>query len=526
MLRFALRRDRVRTPVWGLSIALLFLYAVTALDAVYPTAADRQVRAELVSSPAAVMMSGPGYGLDDYTLGALVANEFALWAMIAVAIMNVLLVVRHTRAEEETGRSELVRAGVVGRHAPATATFLLALVANALVTVLSGAVLAAAGLEAVDSFALASAVGVTGLVFAAVGLVTSQLTEHARTASGMGLAALGAAFLLRAIGDVQETHGSWVSWLSPIGWAQQIRAFVDLRWWPLALSLALVVLLLALAAFLASRRDVDAGLLPPRAGPANAAPRLRSPFALAWRQQVGSVVAWGAGIGVMAYASGTFVDSVGDMVDELSITSPEMAALFGEDDMVNGFVALLSVFMALAVGGFATASALRARTEETSGRVEPVLATATGRTRWLGAQLAVTVLGSAILLVVSGLTLGLGALTAGVTTPSLGEYVVASVVYLPAVLALVGVVWVCLGWRPGLAGLAWVVLVWALVVGIFGSLLEDVPDAAKGVSPYWHIPQLPGADVDAGSLGLLTLVALALLALGFVGFRRRDIRSS
>ncbi|MBD8079716.1 polyketide antibiotic transporter [Cellulosimicrobium arenosum] len=525
-MRLALRRDRVRTPVWAFSVALLFLYAVTALDAVYPTAADRQVRAELVSSPAAIMMSGPGYGLDDYTLGALVANEFALWAMIAVAIMNVLLVVRHTRAEEETGRSELVRAGVVGRHAPATATFLLALIANALVAVLSGAVLVAAGLAAADSFALGAAVGVTGLVFAAVGLVTSQLTEHARTASGLGLAALGVAFLLRAIGDVQQTHGSWVSWLSPIGWAQQIRSFVDLRWWPLALSLALVVLLLLLASSLATRRDVGAGLFPPRAGPADAARSLRSPFALAWRQQLGSVVAWGAGIAVMAYASGTFVDSVGDMVDELTATSPEMAALFGEDDLVNGFVAVLTVFMALAVGGFAISSALRARAEETSGRAEPVLATATSRTRWLGAQLAVTVLGSVVLLVVSGLALGLGALTVGVTTPTLGEYVAAAVVYLPAVLALVGVVWVCLGWRPGLAGLAWVLFLWAFVVGIFGSLLEDLPDAARGVSPYWHVPQLPGDDLDAGSLGLLTLVALALLAVGFVGFRRRDVTST
>lgn len=525
LLRFGLRRDRVRLLVWVGSVALLFLYAATALDAVYPTAADRQVRAQLVSSPAAIMMSGPGYGLDDYTLGAMVANEFTLWAVVAVAIMNILLVVRHTRAEEESGRSELVRAGVVGRHAPATAAVLLAVVADALVAVLTGLVLVAAGLAVVDSFALGLAVGVTGLVFAAVAVVTSQLTEHGRTASGLALAVLGVAYLLRAVGDVEQTHGSWVSWLSPIAWGQQLRAFVDLRWWPLALSLALVAILLLAGSALAARRDVGAGLFPARAGRARAPESLRGPFALAWRQQRGSVVAWGAGIGLMAYASGTFADSVSSMVDELAATNPTILELFGEADMVAGFVAVMTVFLALAVGGFAVASAQRARAEESSGRVEPVLATATSRTRWLGGQLAVTVLGVFVLLLVAGVALGLGALSVGVTDPGVGEYVLAALVYLPAVLVLVGLVWLFLGWRPGLGGLAWVVLVWAFVVGIFGGLL-DLPGAVKGVSPYWHVPQLPADEVDGVALAVLSAVALALLVLGFVGFRRRDVASS
>ncbi|WP_083259493.1 ABC transporter permease [Cellulosimicrobium cellulans] len=525
LLRFALRRDRVRTAVWAASVALLFLYAATALDAVYPTAADRQVRAQLVSSPAAIMMSGPGYGLDDYTLGAMVANEFTLWAMVAVAIMNVLLVVRHTRAEEESGRSELVRAGVVGRHAPATAALLLAVVADLLIAVLSGSVLVAAGLAAVDSFALGLAVGVTGLVFAAVAVVTSQLTAHGRTASGLALAVLGAAYLLRAVGDVEQLHGSWVSWLSPIAWGQQIRAFVDLRWWPLALSLALVVLLLLAGSALAARRDVGAGLLPPRRGRADAAASLRGPFALAWRQQRGSVLAWGVGIGLMAYASGTFADSVSEMVDELAATNPAILELFGEADMVAGFVGVMTVFLALAVGGFAVASALRVRAEETSGRAEPVLATATSRAGWLGGQLAVTALGALVLLLVAGLALGLGALSVGVSDPGLGEYVLAALAYSPAVLALVGVVWLFLGWRPGLVGLAWVVLAWAFVVGMFGGLL-DLPDAVMGLSPYWHVPQLPADQVDGTGLAALSAVAVALLALGFAGFRRRDVTSS
>lgn len=519
LLRFVLRRDRVRIPVWTASVALLFGYAAVALDTLYPTAADRQARAALVSSPAGIMLSGPQYGIEDYTLGAMIANEMALTVMVAVAIMSIFLVVRHTRAEEETGRAELVRAGVVGRHAPATAAFVAAVVANAAIALATGVVLVATGLDAVDSLALGAAVGVTGLVFAAVAVVTSQVTEHARGASGLALAVLGVAFLLRAVGDVQEEHGSWVSWLSPIGWAQQIRAFVDLRWWPLGLSVALVVLLLALGAALAARRDLGAGLVPPRAGRPDAARWLASPLALAWRQQRASVLAWAIGIGVTALACGTFVDSVGDMV----AANPEVAQMIGDaSDLVAGFVAVMALFLGLGAGGFAVASAQRARGEETAGRLEPVLATGVGRVRWLAGQLVVTLVGTCVLLAVSAVGLWLGALSVGEDAFGLGDHLAASFAYLPAVAVVAGVAVAAFGSRPGLAALAWALLAYSFVVTMFGALL-DLPSWASGLSPFWHVPQLPGADAEPWPFVWLTLLAVVLVALGLAGFRRRDV---
>ena len=44
---------------------------------------------------------------------------------IAVAVLALFLVVRHTRTEEETGRLELLGATVVGRQAPLTAALLV-----------------------------------------------------------------------------------------------------------------------------------------------------------------------------------------------------------------------------------------------------------------------------------------------------------------------------------------------------------------------------------------------------------------
>jgi ABC-2 type transport system permease protein len=350
-------------------------------------------------------------------------------------------------------------------------------------------------------------------------VVTSQVTEHARAASGLALALLGIAFLLRAIGDVQTEHGSWVSWLSPIGWAQQIRAFVDLRWWPLGLSLALVVLLLVLGAALAAKRDLGAGLVPPRAGRPDAAAWLAGPLALAWRQQRASVLAWGVGVGVTALACGTFVDSVGDMVAE----NPDVAAMLGDPtDLTSGFVAIMALFLGLGACGFAVASAQRARGEETAGRLEPLLATGLGRLRWYGGQLVVTLLGTAVLLAASALGLWLGALSVGEDTFGLVDYLSASFAYLPAIAVVTGVAVAAFGWRPGLAVLAWALLAYSFVVTMFGALL-DLPDTARAVSPFWHVPQLPGTEVEPWPFVWLTVIAVALVTAGLAGFRKRDV---
>lgn len=522
LLRFFLRRDRVRIPVWVGSLALMYAYASVALGTLYDTQDARQARATLMSSPAAIMMSGPGYGTEHYTLGAMIANEMALTALIAVAIMNVQLIVRHTRAEEESGRSELVRAAVVGRHAPSIAAFGTALVANLTIAVAIGAVLSGTGLAVVDSFTLGAAAGMTGLVFAAVAVVTSQVTEHSRAAAGMGLAAIGAAWFLDATGNIEEPHGSWVVWTSPIGWAHQIRAFVDLRWWPLAPPVAAVAGLLFLGATLGARRDVGAGLVAQRAGRAQAVPSLRGPLALAWRQQRASILAWSIGVGVMMFACGTFVDSLHDMVDKMATGNSMILEVLGESGLVGGFISVMMLYAALAACAFAISSVLRARAEELAGRMEPLLATPVSRLGWLGAQLAVTAIGTALLSLVAGITLGLGALSVGATDPALVEYAGAALMYLPGIAVFVGLAVCAFGWRPSLMPAVWALLAYAFVAGLFGALL-NLPQWASAVSPLWHVPRFPVEDVEWAPMVGLTGVALALIGVGLVGFRRRDV---
>src|SRR3954453_17713818 len=220
----------------------------------------------------------------------MIANELSLSVMVAAAIMSIQLVVRHTRAEEESGRAELIRAGIVGRRAPLTAALLEAALADLAVVAVIAAGLTASGLAPVDSLALATGIGLTGLLFGAVAAVTAQLSAHARAASGWALAVLGAAAVVRGVGDTLHAHGSPLSWFSPIAWAQQTRPFVDLRWWPLLLSLALIAVLTGCAYALSGRRDFAVGVVAPRRGPSEAAPSLRGVGPLLVRLQRGTVL--------------------------------------------------------------------------------------------------------------------------------------------------------------------------------------------------------------------------------------------
>jgi len=519
LLRLALRRDRIKLPIWTVAIGLGMLYAVTALDAAYPTAADRQVRADLMKSPAATMMSGPGYGLDNYTLGAMISNEMVLWLIGPAALMSIFLVVRHTRAEEESGRAELIRSGVVGRDASLAAALLAAAIANLAIAALCTLALLSGGLSAPDSAAVGAGIGLTGLAFAGVAAITAQLSEHSRSASGTAVAVIGAALLLRAIGDSAQQGGNAVSWLSPLAWGQQTRPFVDLRWWPLLLPIGLFLICVWIGYQLAARRDVGAGLVPPRPGRPQASAGLASPFALAVRQQRVALIGWGAGLFVFALGTGSMSGSITEAVAE----NPNMAKVFeaSGQDPVEAFFVTMALFFALTVAAFAITSLQRLRSEERSGHTEAVLATAVGRWTWLASWLGFTVVATIGLLAVSGLGIGIGA-AGSEGSAAFGQAMAACLAQLPAVLVVTGVAAALFGLRPPLMPLTWVLFAYFSLVGMFGALL-DLPSALLDISPFAHSPAVPAEDVQAAPLITLFLLGAILVVGAGLAFRRRDL---
>ena len=188
--------------------------------------------------------------------------------------MSMFFVGRHTRGEEQSGRSELIGAAPVGRSAPLTAALLVVTAAQVLLGVLVALTMIGFDQPAAGSLALGASLTGVGLVFAGVAAVAVQIGQTTSAASGMVGAAIGGAYLLRAAGDVGD---GTLSWLSPIGWGQAMRPFAGERWWPLALSLAAAAALAGAAFALRARRDEGAGLVEPRPGPATARRRADAP---------------------------------------------------------------------------------------------------------------------------------------------------------------------------------------------------------------------------------------------------------
>jgi ABC-2 type transport system permease protein len=521
LLRLALRRDRVLVPAWVLGISGMAYFSAAATVGLYPDLPDRVVAAGAVNGSAAlVALYGRIY--DPTSLGELSLFKMTAFGAAMVGIIMIVLAVRHTRAEEESGRLELVGAGVVGRSAPLAAGLLLVGIASTGIAVLTALGLTAAGLPLAGSIAFGAAWGTTGMLFGVLGGIAAQLTTTGRAATSLGLMAMATAYVLRAVGDLAEEGPSWLSWLSPIGWSQQVRAFSGTRWGILVLPVVATALLLPVALWLRSRRDLGAGLVADRPGPAEG--RLASAWGLAWRLQRSALLGWALAASLMGLVLGSVADSVSGFLD-----SPQMAEFL---ERLGGVQGLTDMFLAAEVGiigsimaAYGIAATRWLHTEEEDQRAEMVLATGTSRRVWAFSHTLVALAGVAALLLVSGLAIGTGHALAIADPSQVLRIVAASATRIPAAWVMVGLAVAIWGLWPRLSWLAWLLFVAFLVMGEFGALWE-LPRWVMDLSPFAHSPIVPGPDPNLLGLPVLLVIAVGLLALGLARFDRRDLVST
>jgi polyether ionophore transport system permease protein len=517
LTRFAVRRERIRIAVWIASIVLVVAATVGSVKGLYPTQADLDVAARASQdNAAAIVFNGPPLALD--TVGGEVAFQTGTYGLILMGLMSLFMLGRMTRGEEEAGRAELVRSLPVGRHALPAAALVTVSAMNVVTGALVIVCLLGLGLPATGSVVFGLSFTLFGLLFAACTLLLAQVTENARVVYGLGGLLLGAAFLLRAIGDVGD---GTVSWFSPIGWAQKSRPYAGEQWWPFLVIVGATVVIAWSAAAVARRRDLGAGVVQPRAGHARAPRTLGSALGLATRLQRASLVGWSAGVAVLAIAYGSIADSINEFVkDNQSLT--DIVAAQGNGTIVEQYFAMSFRILALVATGFAIQSALRVRSEELAGRAESVLATPVPRARWAASHLTIAFGGTLLVLVLSGAAFGLADTAVTGSTSAIGDGVVGLLAFAPAVWVLVGLVVALVGVVPRATSLAWAALGACFVIGMFGQLL-DLPTWLQDLSPFEHVPRYPIADLDLVPLALLLALAVGLTLVGLAGLRRRDL---
>jgi ABC-2 type transport system permease protein len=359
------------------------------------------------------------------------------------------------------------------------------------------------------------------MVFAAITAVAVQITEYSRAASGLAGLALGIAYVIRAAGDALREGGSALSWLSPLAWPQQTRAYADGRWWPLLLSFALILTVTAVAYSLSSRRDLGAGLVPPRPGHREAPGWLATPVALAARLQRAGLIGWACAL----VASGALYGGIGNtIVDSFDDLPDQVVDIMGghASRMLDGYLGTMAFFDALLVTVFAILAVQSLRTEETTGRTEPVLATATGRVAWFAGYIDVAALGAPALLATTGLAFGVAlALSVG-DAGYVVDGLVSHRVFAPAVLLVLAVAALLYGILPQAIGAAWALLGFALALGFFGPIM-NLPQWIHELSPFQHIARIPMDDLRWPALIILTVPAAASAAIGAYRFQERDL---
>jgi ABC-2 type transport system permease protein len=347
-----------------------------------------------------------------------------------------------------------------------------------------------------------------------------QLTATSRAAGGIALAALGLAFVVRASADTAAGSGQNLAYASFLGWAERVSPFGDNRLWWLAPAAAVTLVLLVVADALLQRRDLGSGMWAARPGRARASGQLSTPLGLAWRLQRGPLLGWTIGYAVL----GSVVGSIAASVDQI-VNSPSVEEMFrkmsgGQGTILDVFFGAELRFMAIGAAAYGIATALRLRSEEAAGRAEVVLATHVSRSRWLASHALIAMVGSLWLLAVVGVSAGVSARS--VTDTGVGDLLPAALATAPAVLVCVALTVVLFGFLPHWSAFAWGLLALFVLLGEFGVLLE-LPGWALGLSPFDHLGSLPGGTANGAGLAGLLVVAAAVTAAGFAGFRRRDL---
>lgn len=519
MIRLILRRDRIIIPLFIIFMALFVAFVAASFINLYSDEALRMAfYLQLKNNPTVVSLLG---SLLDPSIGGLTAWRVGFPASLIIGLISVFLMIRHTRSEERKGRLELINSSKVGRQAVLSAALITTFGVNLIIAVLIGLGLIAQGLDVYSSLVLGMSLAAFGCLFAAITGVAVQLTESSGDARYLMAGLLVAFFMVRIFGWDDGDY-AWVSWLTPYGWVHHIGPFADNKTWIFAILLAFIVGLTALAYWLSSLRDLGAGIITQRPGPARASKHLQSSLALAWRLHRGMLVFWIIIFVLMGAMLGFTVQTITDMIT----TNPQFVNLIlqlgGNTGVTDSYFTMMLAFLSEIFAFYAIIATLKLQSQESKKYSEMVLTSSVSRSQWAISNLLFAVLAPALVLIIFALSMGL---SYGIITNNISDTIRilgAALVYLPAVWLFTGISMALFGLKPRLASLSWVALGMIVVIDLLGQFL-DISQWVLNISPFTHVPQLLAGDTIETPLILLLLVAALLILMGVMAYQRRDI---
>ncbi|WP_277678243.1 ABC transporter permease [Gracilibacillus dipsosauri] len=521
LLAWKWRQSRVSFMIWGVSLVLITVATASAFSGLYQNEQERAAMAQTMENPAMTAMVGPGYGLSNYTNGAMMAHEMLLFTMIAFAVMSILMVSKQTRAEEEDGKLELIRALPVGRLSPLMASFITVSSYNIIIGLLIAFGLVAMNIDGIGiegSFLYGITLACGGLIFTAITAIFAQLSQTARGTLGYSFTFLLLFYFIRAIGDVSNEA---LSLSSPLGLLLRVEVFVHNYWWPILITFMVYLILVAVAFLLNNRRDVGAGLIATKPGRKKASGWILSTIGLALRIQRTSIIAWLVAMLLLGLSYGSVFGDL-EAFFENNEAMKQMLGSNANYSLTEQFITMLMVILAIFSTIPALITFLKIKGEEKKERLGMLLTGTVSRWNIVGVYYLIGILLSTIsqFLAVYGLWIS-SSFVMEEPIPFINFWK-AGMAYLPASWFLLTIALCIFGFLPKWTPIIWGYLVFSFIVVYLGEML-DLPEWLAQLSSYSHIPQLPVEAFDW--LPIIVLIGLSLIGTvaGFIGFRKRDV---
>lgn len=516
LLQFYSRRGWVTRAFWLLTPVLLVMSAVYSYIPMFATQQELSVFVdESILNPAVVAIHGFILSKD---IPSLVAWNIKTVSLIILGIFNILAMTKILRGEEESNRAEILMSGMVGRQAPFAASAILCLATNVLMGLLTLVAMLTFELPAGGSLSLSLLFFVGGCLFASLGAITSQLYSAKRMASSAAIGILGAFYAISFLNNLSADN-NLASYITPFRWFFIIRPFDGNHFGFLLVGVLAAAIFTAIALILADKRDVGEGMIHPKAGRRDAVPGFRNEWALSWRQHFGSLLTWSIVLGVFSFGVGNVNTLVSGMLEEQAVLASWMS-MFGEPE--EAFLSLMLFVFTLFVAAYGIATAGKMHSEEADGRAELLLGTPMKRAGWISSHVLFTALGPVILLAVIGCAIAIGNIMSSSGASNLLPILSKALYKLPAIWTISGIAVLLFGLLPKISGaLSWSLFSLFIAIQLFWEM-GILPDTAFLLTPLGQI--YPTQPQTAQTFLTLSAISIVLYAVGFIGFKNRDLQ--
>lgn len=523
LLLHYLKRDWKKVIVWILGLGLFSAAFIPAFKEIGKGEGMLGMY-ETLKNPAMISMVGPTpvETGNDYTLGAMYAHEMLLFCGLFAMIIAVLHVINHTRKEEDLGLTELVRSFQVGRHANALATVVEVIFINVLLALFIATVLLSFRAETITvegAILFGASIGMAGVIGAGIALVMAQIMSTSSSATSSALGVVGLLYIIRAGTDVSNVN---LSMINPLGWTYLTHPFTENNWSPLVFALIFSIIMIAVGFVLEGYRDMGAGYLAVREGRGRAKKYLLSVRGLFIKLNKGVITSWFIAFVILGAAYGSIY---GDMQTFLD-SNEMMQQLFTQAgaSIEESFTGTIMMVMTGMVSILPIAIVNKLFAEENRNHLTQLYATKVSRGQFYRTTISLAIIAGLVGIFLAAASLGGVAITVmkDRTSMKIYDFLAAGFNFLPAVLFFIGLAALALGWAPKLGKVIYAYLVYSFLLNYFGGILNLPEWFFKTAIQSW-IPQMPMEEFDVVIFSTITMISIALMVIGYLGYNKRDM---